>query len=55
MEQPPGFVAQTEYRGGVCKLKKVVTKSMLWKILQSSNGIWPPLLPDRLLGFSLHT
>jgi hypothetical protein len=52
MEQPPGFVAQSEYRGvsrQCLQIKKdtiwsqAITKSLVWKVLQGSHE---SLLPE---------
>ncbi|XP_035550678.1 uncharacterized protein LOC118349584 [Juglans regia] len=48
MEQPPGFVAQGEYRGIVCKLKKT-----LYGLKQSPQA-WFGRFSDVVLAFDLH-
>jgi hypothetical protein len=48
MEQPPGFVAQGEYRGCVCKLKKT-----LYGLKQSPRA-WFGKLSEAIMEFGLH-
>ncbi|XP_042946557.1 uncharacterized protein LOC122279793 isoform X1 [Carya illinoinensis] len=48
MEQPPGFVAQGEYRGTVCRLKKA-----LYGLKQSPRA-WFGRFSDAVLNFGLH-